>query len=192
MFLSVSASIARERTARKYDSTLVCCVIHLESFVLYFSPPTTISAVLRPLSQLRSFHLAILPLCSTLIQSAHSLFTLFWIEKAGTFCGSNPGMNSREEGEMSPKYVIINEVPCQRVCVDKVLLWVTEPYRERSRFANTERTLKTPICFETTLSKSIVFVCVCVCVRPWTTWTVQSAWACKVGRDIKLQNLIGP
>lgn len=132
----VSVPVLQDKwTAHKCDSTLVCCVICPESFLLLFFPPTTISAVLGPLSQLRPFYLAILPLHSTLIQNARSLFTLFWIEKASTFflyfvffcfCESDPELNSGEE-ESQP--VIINEVPRPRVCIDKVLWWVSEPLR---------------------------------------------------------------
>ena len=102
MFLSVSASIAREMSCTQmWQYPGVLCNTPGEFYSFFFFPPTTISAVLGPLSQPRPFHLAILPLHSTLIQSTHSLFTLFWIEKAS---GSVWKWSWDElRGKMSPK-----------------------------------------------------------------------------------------
>lgn len=144
MFLSVSASIAREMSCTQmWQYPGVLCNTPGEFYSLFFPSDNNFCCVRAPFST-HTFHLAILPLQSTLIQSTHSLFTLFWIEKASSFCGSDPGMSS---GEDESKRVIINEVFCLRVCIDKVLWLVSKPLRESWRFPNTKHTLKTLTCF---------------------------------------------
>lgn len=199
----VSVPVLQEKwTAHKCDSTLVCCVICPESFLLLFLslvfcfvffPQTAISAALGPLSQLRPFYLAILSLHSSLIQSTCSLFTLFWIGNASTlfyfiifflFSFSSAKVILSWTPRMRSPNVIRNEVRHPRVCLDKVLL--VGQWTARTRFKPFKNDVTR---FKATLIKlSGAWVCVC----PWTIWTVQLAQVCRVGKDIKLEDLIGP
>ncbi len=151
MFLSVSASIAREMSrTQMWQYPGVLCNTPGE-FEFSF-PPTTISAALGPFSQLRPFHLAILPLHYTNTKLSQLVYiVLNWKRLCFLFSGSNPWMNS---GEDESQHVIINEVPCLRERTDQVLWWVSEPLRQ---------SLKSATCFQATLLNSVLCGLVCLC-----------------------------
>lgn len=68
-----------------------------------------------------------------------------------------------------------------RVCTNKVLWRVSEALTHTLNWLRRKR--KMPHFFSSHISECSVC--------PWTNWTVRSAQVCRVGKDIKLGNLIG-